>query len=268
MRDQNDALFDNPKNRSLSRSQARAARKAEKTQKNSAPAPLTGRTPRQKDYVESLREGNSAFAVGPAGTGKTYIPARIAARQLVDQKIEKIIVGRVTAAPDRHRQGFLPGKLDQKLKPWMIPVIDAIKAEVSSNTLEQWMQDGRFEIISFEHLRGRTLKNAFVILDEGQNATFSDLKLFLTRIGEDTQVVVTGDIEQIDIRDSGLTRVIEIAEAYDLPMDVIEFDEDDCVRSAFTRAWVRAFAASDDPDHHANLDRLPSFLHTPEVTKP
>jgi Phosphate starvation-inducible protein PhoH, predicted ATPase len=255
----------------LSKSQKRAARREKKklSEGSTGAAPLTAKTQNQREYIALLKAGESVFGVGPAGTGKTYIPARIAARQMLDKKISKIIIARITAAPNqRHAMGFLPGKLEDKLAPWMVPVLDGLKAEVSGVTLDKWKQEKRLEYASFEQLRGRTFSDCMVILDEAQNATFADLKLFLTRIGEDCQVVVTGDIEQIDIRDSGLERVMDMAEDYGVPMEIVEFGAEDVVRSAFTKAWVAAFAA-ESGQSVANLDDLPRFLHTaPKSTSP
>lgn len=222
---------------------------------------------RQRGYIEALRRGESAFGIGPAGTGKTYIPARIAARKLLDGVVSKIIITRVTVAPQRHALGFLPGKLDQKMAPWLVPVFDGLRAEMSAATLDKLQLEKKIEVVAFEHLRGRTFNDCFVILDEAQNSNIADLKLFLTRIGENTQVAVTGDIEQIDIKDSGLLRVIYIAERNNVPMRVVRFSPEDVVRSAFTKAWVLAFAADEDTSV-VNLDRDLPFLHNaPTVMK-
>jgi phosphate starvation-inducible PhoH-like protein len=257
---------DNPTPR-LTKSQARKARNEVKKRKGiPASGPLTARTLNQRRYIQALYDDAHIFAIGPAGTGKTYVPARIAARKLVDGMIDKIIVARVAVSRSKHQLGFLPGKLDAKMRPWMIPIFDGIKAEVGSHLLDQWMQDARLEVVSFEHLRGRTLGSdrTILILDEAQNADLIDLRLFLTRIGEQTQCIVTGDLEQIDIPNSGLAKVIAISQAHDVPMEIIHFSEEDVVRSAFVAAWVRAFRA-DQEASGANLDRLPDFVHTPRV---
>lgn len=251
----------------LSKSQARKQRNDGKKKKGAHQvAPLLARTETQRRYISALHAGEHIFAVGPAGTGKTYIPARVAARKLVDGTIEKIIVARVAASRAKHQLGFLPGKLDAKMRPWLIPIFDGIKAEVGSHTLDQWLQENRVEICTFEHMRGRTLGNqrTIVILDEAQNADLIDLRLFLTRIGEEAQCVVTGDLEQIDITNSGLAKVIRLSQHHDIPMCLVEFGEEDVVRSAFVAAWVRAFSA-EQAENESNLDRLPDFIHTPRV---
>lgn len=207
--------------------------------------PLSARTETQREYIEALQESTQVFAIGPAGTGKTYIPARLAAQALKNKRIEKIYIARPTVAPKRHSQGFLPGKLEQKLAPWLVPILDAMKEEVSAATLKQWMDDKTVEFLSFEHLRGRTLRDCWVILDEAQNCTIADLKLFLTRKGEDSVYVIAGDTDQVDgeaIPDSGLAPVIDMIERFDLSPEIVEFDEEDVVRSADAKEWVKAFS--------------------------
>jgi phosphate starvation-inducible PhoH-like protein len=237
----NSPFEDHVSDRPLTKAQARAMRRQDRQGRQPGGKPLEAKTANQRTYLDHLFAGRSVFAVGGAGTGKTYLPARIAARRLVEGRVDKIIVCRVTVANPRHALGFLPGKLDQKLEPWLVPVMDGIKAEVSAATLDLWKKDGRFEIVSFEHMRGRTFSNAFVLFDEAQNATLPDLRLFLTRIGEEAQVVVTGDMDQIDIHDSGLNTVIGMALDHDVPMEVVQFTSDDVVRSAMAKAWVKAF---------------------------
>lgn len=237
-------VFEETAPRSLKAAQRHARRAAQTAKKCGAP-PLVAKTSNQGRLISVLRDGDSVFAVGGAGTGKTYIPARIAAQRLMGGLVEKIIICRPTAAPTRHANGFLPGKLDAKLAPWLIPVMDGIRAEVSGATLDKWKDEGRFETVSFEHMRGRTFDGAFVLLDEAQNCTWGDLRMFLSRTGKDTQIAVTGDIDQIDIHDSGLEAVLEMIEDDDLPAHIIRFTDEDVVRSEFAKAFVRAFAKRD-----------------------
>jgi len=197
---------------------------------------------RQSDLIDSLKNATQIFAIGEAGTGKTWLSCKIAIQKLKSQEISKILIARPTTAPKRHQQGFLPGKLEQKLAPWLVPMMDAFKDEVSAAELERLMGAGDIEFLSFEHMRGRTFKDAFVILDEAQNCTFADLRLFLTRKGEDTTYVVTGDPVQSDIDDSGLVAILDIIEKYDIDADIIEFLPEDVVRSEHAREWVEAFS--------------------------
>lgn len=258
-------VFDDHAPRS-SKAAARHARRAQKQRSGPGeaprPKPLVALSVRQQDLIDCLRSGESAFAIGGAGTGKTYVPARIAAQKLLAGEIDKIIVARPTVSKPKHAQGFLPGKLDAKLAPWLIPVMDGLRAEVSGALIDKWTQEGRFEIASFEHMRGRTFRDCFVILDEAQNCDYGDLRLFLTRIGENAQVVVTGDMDQIDIHDTGLERVVDMCESHDLPMDIIEFTDEDVVRSQFAKAWVKAFSKEKARSGAANLDSAPRFPDT------
>lgn len=254
----------------------RAADRAEKKRPPGESRPLMAKTKKQGLYIAALMGGDSAAAVGGAGTGKTYIASRIAAKKLLTGAVDKIIVARVTVSKAKHANGFLPGKLDAKMAPWLIPVIDGIRAEVSAQTLETWKNEGRFEIASFEHMRGRTFADAFVILDEAQNADLGDLRLFLTRIGENSQVVVTGDMDQIDIPDSGLATCLDLIERHNINMAIFEFTSDDVVRSQFAKAWVKAFAQREQKvvsiswrtaATDVNLDRPPAFLDTPQKSR-
>lgn len=194
-------------------------------------------------------------------THNTYLAARIGARKLIDGDIDKIVVARVTVSKAKHSLGFLPGKVEAKMLPWLQPVIDGIRAEVSAATLEQWQQEGRFVIASFEHMRGRTFDRCYLMLDEAQNADFGDLRLFLTRTGEDTQVVVTGDLDQVDIPDSGLPSVLKLVERFRVPMSIVRFTNDDVVRSPLAKAFVKAFAGA------VNLDKLPGFIDTERLSQ-
>jgi phosphate starvation-inducible PhoH-like protein len=249
------------------KAQARAARRAERSEKQTRQIakPLVAKNPTQQDYLDILRDLDSVFAIGPAGTGKTYLAARIAAQQMIAGKVEKIIISRVTVSKAKHAIGFLPGNIDAKMKPWLTPVIEGIRAEVSANTMDQWKAQGQFEIVPFEYMRGRTFENCFVILDEAQNADFDDLTLFLTRTGEGTQVVVCGDPGQIDIHNSGLEDIVDLAERHEI-MDVIEFTEDDVVRSKLAKAWVKAIGERrrrlDYQANGGNLDTPPAFIHS------
>lgn len=253
----------------LTKAQARAVRRQQRKEGGfTGSRPLEAKTPGQKIYLRYLFEGDCIFAIGSAGTGKTYLPARVGAKALMEGKVDKIIIARPTVSKPKHALGFLPGDLNGKLKPWLVPIIDGFKAEVSANTIDDWKMQGKIEFLSFEHMRGRTLENAFVILDEAQNCDFSDLQLFLTRIGEGSQVVVTGDTDQVDIPNSGLADIVNMAEANpEIDMKVIRFTEEDVVRSRLAKAWVKAFSARKQanallPDAaEAFLDEVPAFLN-------
>lgn len=234
--------FDQVPERPLTKAQKRAQRRNERANSGKqASKPLVPKNPNQADYLDILREGESVFAIGPAGTGKTYLAARIGAQRLLKGDIEKIIISRVTASKKEHAIGFLPGNIDAKMKPWLTPVIEGIRAEVSQAQLDKWKAEGAFEIVPFEYMRGRTFDNACIILDEAQNAAFDDLHLFLTRTGEGSQVVVAGDHSQIDIPNSGLEEIVNISDDHEI-MEIVEFSEDDVVRSVLAKKWVKAIS--------------------------
>ncbi len=207
--------------------------------------PLAPRNAVQADLIEALNTGDQVFTVGPAGTGKTYVVARHAIRRLLDDRTAKIVVTRVAVSKKKHRLGFRPGNQDEKIADWLVPLLDGFKAETSAKTIEALQRAGRIEYVPFETLRGRSFEDAIVICDEAQNLDFSDFKLFLTRIGERSQVIVTGDPDQCDLEgeESGLVKILDMIEDYEIPADVIEFDEDDVVRSETARLWVKAFNA-------------------------
>jgi len=228
----------------MSKSARRAARRAERrlTENAKRSTPLKPKTPNQGRAIAALAESDQVFLVGGAGTGKTYLAGRHAMAKLAANQCEKIVVCRPTAAKEKHKQGFLPGGIEQKLKPWLIPVLDAFAAEVSNGTIEKFKNDGRLEFLAFEHMRGRSIPDAVIILDEAQNCDLQDLRMFLTRVGEGSQVIVCGDVDQVDIPNSGLEAVLDMIEDFDLDAEVVEFGPEDVVRSRIAAGWVRAFS--------------------------
>lgn len=237
----NTEIFENPSPFPITRKRQQKAQERN-LKKGSKPFEPLG--PIQEHLFESLENDSQTITIGPAGTGKTYVPARYAARLLRSKRIDKILIARPTVSDSRHALGFLPGKLDQKLAPWLVPIMDAFKDEFQAEELKHYRTAEQIEFVSFEHLRGRTLKNCFVLLDEAQNCTYGDLKLFLTRKGENSQFVVTGDISQIDLPKhfpSGLPIIVDIVEKYDLSPTIVKFTEEDVVRSEDAKEWVTAF---------------------------
>ena len=225
-----------------SRADARKTRKESK-EKATSRLPLTAKTESQARYLQALAEHIQVFCVGPAGTGKTYLAARWAIRQVLSGAKERVVIARPTAAKPEHRMGFLPGGPKEKQEPWLLPVLDAIRAECSAATMEQMQKAGKIEFASFEHMRGRTFLAATVILDEAQNCTTGDLQMFLTRIGEGSQVVVCGDPDQSDIERSGLASVVGMIARHRLTAAVLHFHDADVVRSSIAAEWVAAFRA-------------------------
>jgi phosphate starvation-inducible PhoH-like protein len=205
------------------------------------PAPIKALNPTQDIYLHALHSSPQVVVLGPAGTGKTWIAATYAADLYRQHKIRKIILTRPNV-PSGRSLGFFPGSLEEKFGPWATPVIDAIKERIGAAAFEIALKNGDIEMVPFEVMRGRSWKDAFILLDEAQNATAAEMKTFLTRIGEDCTAVINGDVSQCDLREtSGLRTVIDLIRSKELPVPVIEFSLNDIVRSGACEMWVRAF---------------------------
>ena len=195
----------------------------------------------QADYLDALRASPQVIALGPAGSGKTWIAAAFAADLYRGGQIARIILTRPNA-PCGRSLGFFPGSLDDKFAPWAAPVLDALRERMGAAAFDIARKNGAIELAPFEVMRGRSWRNAFVLLDEAQNATAVQMKMFLTRIGEDCRVVVNGDAGQSDIKEtSGLAVVLDLVQRSGLPVPVIEFGYSDIVRSEICAMWARAF---------------------------
>jgi phosphate starvation-inducible PhoH-like protein len=204
--------------------------------------PIKALNPTQADYLDALRKSPQVIVLGPAGTGKTWIAATHAADLYRNRQIDRIILTRPNV-PCGRSLGFFPGSLEDKFAPWAVPVAEAIKERIGKAAYDIALKNGAIELVPFEVMRGRSWKNAFVLLDEAQNATPTEIKTFLTRVGEDCTMVINGDISQCDLdRDSGLRVVIDIVAKQSLPVPVIEFGRADIVRSGLCAMWVSAFA--------------------------
>ena len=203
--------------------------------------PIKALNPNQAEYIDALRASPQVVVMGPAGTGKTWIAATHAADLLRNRKISKIILTRPNV-PCGRSLGFFPGSIEDKFAPWAAPVVEAIKDRIGKAAYEIAVKHGNIEMVPFEVMRGRSWKDAFVLLDEAQNTTPAEIKTFLTRIGEDCTVVINGDVSQCDLPDaSGLRTVLALIKSKKLPVPVIEFTRDDIVRSGLCAMWVRAF---------------------------
>ena len=190
-----------------------------------------------------MRCGSSPQVVvlGPAGTGKTWIAATHAADLYRSRQVSKIILTRPNV-PCGRSLGFFPGSLEDKFAPWAVPVVDAIKDRIGVAAYQIALKRGDIEMVPFEVMRGRSWKEAFVLLDEAQNTTPAEIKTFLTRVGEDCTVVINGDVSQCDLNEaSGLSTVLQLIRSRSLPVPVIEFGLADIVRSGICAMWVRAF---------------------------
>ncbi len=201
------------------------------------------RSEKQKNYVRALRDSEVIISSGPAGTGKTYLAVAIALTMLLDKKIEKIILSR-PAVEAGERLGFLPGDMREKVDPYLRPLYDALYDLLDFEKIQKRIEIGDIEIAPLAFMRGRTLKNSFAILDEAQNATDTQIKMFLTRIGENSKIVINGDPSQIDLPNkssSGLKRSKDIL-GHLREISIIDFDHTDVVRHPLVSKIVRAYS--------------------------
>lgn len=204
--------------------------------------PVRARTVNQLKLVNDYRYNDLIIAEGPAGTGKTYTSIALAVRALKEREVKKIILTR-PAVEAGERLGFLPGDMKEKLDPYLQPLYDALHDMLPAKKLESWIDDGTVQIAPLAFMRGRTLENAFVILDEAQNATISQLKMFLTRMGVSSKFIMTGDTTQIDLPrkgESGLLQAIRILGGIE-GISIIKFDERDIIRHKLVKRIVRAY---------------------------
>lgn len=204
--------------------------------------PIRARTLNQKKLVECCSKTDLIFAIGPAGTGKTYTSIALAVKLLRKKEISKIILSR-PAVEAGENLGFLPGDLKEKIDPYLQPLYDALLDMIPSKKLDDYLKDRTIEIAPLAFMRGRTLSNAFVILDEAQNTTIPQLKMFLTRMGNNTKFVINGDVTQIDLpkkQKSGLCHSLEILKGIN-KISVIYFDKSDIVRNPLVKEIVEAY---------------------------
>ena len=212
-------------------------------------AVIKARTVNQRKMVELDRTHDLIFATGPAGSGKTYTAIALAVRALRDKQVKRVILTR-PAVEAGEKLGFLPGDLKEKLDPYLQPLYDALNDMIPPAKLQKFMEDGTVQIAPLAYMRGRTLDNAFVILDEAQNTTLSQIKMFLTRMGRNAKFIVTGDVTQIDLphrTDSGLTRAMKTVNGIK-GIGFVEFDKRDIVRHELVKHIVEAFDRDGDPN--------------------
>lgn len=210
--------------------------------------PIKCKTMGQKNYVKALRDHVVTICIGPAGTGKTYLAVAQAAKELRDGQIDRIIMSRPAIEAGEERLGFLPGDLAQKVDPYLRPLYDALHDILGADRAEKLRERGIIEIAPLAYMRGRTLNRARVIIDESQNASLSTLKMALTRLGEDSRMVLTGDITQIDLphaQDSGLQRCAEILGGIE-GIAVTRLNNRDVVRNKIVKDIVKAFEKEEE----------------------
>ena len=205
---------------------------------------ISPKTLNQKRYVDAMRRHTVTFAIGPAGTGKTYLAMALAVAALSDREVGRIILTR-PAVEAGERLGFLPGDMLAKVDPYLRPLYDALYDMLDVEKAEKYLERGAIEVAPLAFMRGRTLNDAFVILDEAQNTTTEQMKMFLTRLGFGSKAVVTGDVTQIDLpgaRVSGLVQAMEVVGKVE-GISFIYFDERDVVRHKLVQAIVKAYDA-------------------------
>jgi len=201
------------------------------------------RSEKQKEYVRALKEKDIVISTGPAGTGKTFLAVAVALTMLLDKKIERIILSR-PAVEAGERLGFLPGDMKEKVDPYLRPLYDSLYDLLDYEKIQKKIEIGDIEIAPLAFMRGRTLKNSFAILDEAQNATDTQIKMFLTRIGENTKIVINGDPSQIDLPNksfSGLNRSKKLLSGIK-EISAVDFDHSDVVRHPLVSKIVKAYS--------------------------
>ncbi|MBI4547560.1 MAG: PhoH family protein [Ignavibacteriae bacterium] len=203
---------------------------------------IRARSPGQKEYVRQIRKNDIVFAIGPAGTGKTYLAVAMAVAGLKNREIMKIILAR-PAVEAGESLGFLPGDLKEKVDPYLRPLYDALDDMIPPDKLKTYIERRVIEVVPLAYMRGRTLNNAFVILDEAQNASSMQMKMFLTRLGANSKAIITGDITQIDLpvkTISGLVQIREILQNID-GVKFCYFDRNDVVRHKLVKDIIDAY---------------------------
>ncbi len=202
----------------------------------------------QSAFIKTAKQKDIVFAIGPAGTGKTYLAVALAVEGLLKNQFKKIVLVR-PAVEAGEKLGFLPGDISEKIHPYLMPLYDALNEMMEANQVWQMVQDGIIEIAPLAYMRGRTLNDAFVILDEAQNSTREQMKMFLTRLGFRSKIVVTGDVTQIDLSsasDSGLIHVEKLLQDIE-GIQFIYFTEKDVVRHELVKKIIRAYDKNSRP---------------------
>lgn len=226
------------------KSAKRQQKKADKARRQARrnPKPLEPRNDAQRAYVDSLHSNALTFGIGPAGSGKTYVPARVFGQMLSEGRIDKLYIARPNVAKSKHRLGYLPGSLEEKTAPWLVPIFEGLRESMGPTEFERYRREKRIEEVPYEFIQGRTFKDAACIVDEAENLDLDDLYITLTRQGEGLSMVLCGDPNQARVHDSGLLKVVNIAkEPWMEEIGVIEFTEKDVVRSKQAKQWVTAF---------------------------
>ena len=233
-----DIILSVKKNSEFTESNVKSFKQLIKTPRKS----VIARSEKQSDYIKALKENDIIMASGPAGTGKSFLAVSVAVTLLMEKKIERVILSR-PAVEAGEKLGFLPGDMKEKVDPYLRPLYDALYELFGADKIDKKIQTGEIEIAPLAFMRGRTLKNCFAILDEAQNATETQIKMFLTRIGENSKLVVNGDPSQVDLINkthSGLIKSKNILKELK-ELKIIEFDHTDVVRHPLVSKIIRAY---------------------------
>jgi phosphate starvation-inducible protein PhoH and related proteins len=215
------------------------------------------RTPNQRKYVEAIEQNDMVFGLGPAGTGKTYLAVAMAVSAMLAKKVSRIILVR-PAVEAGERLGFLPGSLQEKVDPYMRPLYDALYDLLDPVKVDKMLETNVIEIAPLAFMRGRTLNDAFIIMDEAQNTTNEQMKMFLTRLGNQSKAVITGDLSQIDLpnpKKSGLVEALHVLDGVE-GIRFCHFEDVDVVRHQLVQRIVRAY------DSHSRAEQLPLAIET------
>lgn len=210
--------------------------------------PIKPKTVGQRTYCDSIRDNTITIGVGPAGTGKTYLAVAMAVTAFRAQQVNRIILTR-PAVEAGEKLGFLPGDLQQKVDPYLRPLYDALFDMLGAETYQRYVERGNIEVAPLAYMRGRTLDDSFIILDEAQNTTQEQMKMFLTRLGFNSRMVITGDITQIDLPDgkrSGLKQAVRVLKGVK-DIAIFRFTEKDVVRHRLVQEIIRAYEKADRP---------------------
>ena len=206
-------------------------------------APIYAKTKNQKKYYDAVLKNDIVFAVGPAGTGKTYQAVALAVSALKNKEVQRIVITRPVVEAGEHL-GFLPGDLKDKVDPYLTPLYDAVNDMLPKDKLKKYMENGEIEIAPLAYMRGRTLHNSFIILDEAQNSTQMQMKMFLTRIGVTSKAIITGDITQIDLVGQDISGLIHAKNILKKIKGItfIHFNENDVIRHQLVKNIIKAYS--------------------------
>ena len=233
-----DIVLSVKKNLEIEESNVKSFKQLIKTPKKS----VIARSEKQSEYIKALKENDIVISLGPAGTGKSFLAVSVAITLFMEKKIDRVILSR-PAVEAGEKLGFLPGDMKEKVDPYLRPLYDALYELFGAEKIEKKIETGEIEIAPLAFMRGRTLKNCFAILDEAQNATETQIKMFLTRIGENSKLVVNGDPSQVDLinkRESGLIKSTNILKDLE-EIKIIQFDHNDVVRHPLVSKIIKAY---------------------------